>query len=80
MNPASAVRRRKADAGAIIKDNREEDVHGLTTAASVWLTASVGIASGLGREVSAILATVLAFLVLSTLGRISRSINTDPPP
>ncbi len=58
-------------AGAIVKGNREEDVQGLTTAAGIWLTAAVGIAAGLGRESSAILGTILAFIVLSTLGQCS---------
>lgn len=59
-------------AGSIVKKSREEDVEGLTTAAGIWLTAAVGIAAGLGREVSAILGAVLAFLILSTLARLSR--------
>lgn len=58
-------------AGAIVKGKREEDIQGLTTAAGLWLTAAVGIAAGMGRESSAVLGAVLAFLVLSTLARIS---------
>jgi len=54
-------------AGAIIKNRAEEDVHGLTTAASVWLTAAIGIACGLGREVIAVLSTLLALAVLALL-------------
>ncbi len=53
-------------AGAIVKGSREEDIQGLTTAAGIWLTAAVGIATGLGRESSAILGTLLAFVILST--------------
>lgn len=52
-------------AGAIIKNRSEQDVHGLTTAASVWMTAAIGIACGLGREVLAVLSTVLALGVLA---------------
>jgi putative Mg2+ transporter-C (MgtC) family protein len=59
-------------AGAIVKKGGEEDVEGLTTAAGIWLTAAVGIAAGLGREASAILGAVLAFIILSTLARLSR--------
>ena len=58
-------------AGAIVKGKREEDIQGLTTAAGLWLTAAVGLAAGMGREASAILGAVLAFLVLSTLARVS---------
>lgn len=37
-------------AGTIIKGNADEEVKGLTTAAGIWLTAAVGMASGMGRE------------------------------
>ena len=57
-------------AGAIVKGNREEDIQGLTTAAGLWLTAAIGIAAGTGREASAILGAVLAFLILSSLARL----------
>lgn len=59
-------------AGAIVKDSRGSEVEGLTTAAGIWLTAAVGIAAGLGREASAVLGTVLALIILSGIGRISR--------
>jgi putative Mg2+ transporter-C (MgtC) family protein len=52
-------------AGAIIKQNREGDVKGLTTAAGIWMTAAIGIACGLGRETTAIASTVLALVVLA---------------
>lgn len=52
-------------AGAILKLEREEQVHGLTTAASVWMTAAIGIAAGLGREATAALATLLVLAILS---------------
>ena len=58
-------------AGAIVKGSREAEVQGLTTAAGIWLTAAVGIAAGLGREASATLGAVLAFLILSALSRCS---------
>ena len=54
-------------AGAILKQQDAEQIHGLTTAAGLWLTASVGMAVGLGRETSAILGTVLAWMILSLL-------------
>lgn len=52
-------------AGAIIKHRSPEDVHGLTTAAGVWMTAAIGIACGLGRESTALLSALLALLVLT---------------
>jgi putative Mg2+ transporter-C (MgtC) family protein len=54
-------------AGVILKQQASEQIHGLTTAAGLWLTASVGMAVGLGRESSAILGTVMAFMILALL-------------
>jgi putative Mg2+ transporter-C (MgtC) family protein len=54
-------------AGAILKQHDTEQIHGLTTAAGLWLTASVGVAVGLGRETSAILGTVVALIILALL-------------
>jgi putative Mg2+ transporter-C (MgtC) family protein len=51
-------------AGAIIKLSAEREVRGLTTAASLWLAAGVGVAAGLGREATAILSTVIALVIL----------------
>ncbi len=53
-------------AGAIIKLSAEREVRGLTTAASLWLSAGVGVASGLGREATAILSVVIALAILSS--------------
>ncbi|WP_109481780.1 MgtC/SapB family protein [Paraburkholderia sp. C35] len=52
-------------AGAIIKLSAEREVRGLTTAASLWLAAGVGVAAGLGREATAILSTVIALVILA---------------
>lgn len=52
-------------AGAILKSRGGDQVKGLTTAAGIWLTAAIGMAAGLGQEVTAVLSTVLAILVLS---------------
>jgi len=55
-------------AGAIVKHAGEKDtVVGLTTAAGLWLTAAIGVAAGMGREISAIAAAVLAFAILDFL-------------
>jgi putative Mg2+ transporter-C (MgtC) family protein len=51
-------------AGAILKGAATGSVRGLTTAASIWLAAAVGIASGAGFSSMALLATGLALLVL----------------
>lgn len=62
-------------AGAIIKSNSEASIHGLTTAAGIWLTAAVGIAAGLGRLAAASVGTLLAFVILDVLGRVGGTID-----
>jgi putative Mg2+ transporter-C (MgtC) family protein len=54
-------------AGTILQLKKQEQIVGLTTAAGLWLTAAIGIAAGMGREVSAIVGTALAFLILALL-------------
>lgn len=54
-------------AGAIIKQKEVQAIKGLTTAAGIWLTSAVGIAAGLGLEVTAILSTLFALLIFSLL-------------
>jgi putative Mg2+ transporter-C (MgtC) family protein len=49
-------------AGTIIKT--EEKVIGLTTAATLWIVASIGVATGAGFYILAIVSTILAFCVL----------------
>ena len=58
-------------AGTILKQGRDEQqVQGLTTAAGLWMTAAIGMACGLGREVTAVLSTVLALVVFGLVPRI----------
>ena len=54
-------------AGAILKSQTSDEVVGLTTAASIWMTAAIGVAAGLGRESTAVLSTVFALVILSLL-------------
>jgi len=49
-------------AGTIIKT--KDKVIGLTTAASLWITASIGVATGAGFYSIAIITTIVAYLVL----------------
>jgi putative Mg2+ transporter-C (MgtC) family protein len=60
-------------AGAILKLRDKNDIKGLTTAASVWLTAAIGVAAGMGRESSAVVSAVLAYIVLSSVRRAWRT-------
>ena len=56
-------------AGAILKLNEQREVHGLTTAAGIWMSAAIGVSVGLGLLGLAILSTVLALIVLGVLVR-----------
>lgn len=64
-------------AGTIIKHRNDEEVIGLTTAASVWMTAAIGVACGLGRDSTAIILAVLAWLVLSMVDRLSNLVRLN---
>lgn len=59
-------------AGAIIRARGE--VHGLTTAATIWLASGLGIAVGTGYYFLATLATLSVLIVLRILGFIERKL------
>jgi putative Mg2+ transporter-C (MgtC) family protein len=54
-------------------------VIGLTTAASIWMTAAIGVACGLGRDSTAIILAVLAWVVLSLVDRLSSITRKNGP-
>ena len=54
-------------AGTIIQ--RKSDVHDLTTAASIWTTAAVGMAAGAGAWFLAMTATLIIWIVLAIIRR-----------
>jgi putative Mg2+ transporter-C (MgtC) family protein len=60
-------------AGAILTQRDRNDVRGLTTAASIWLTAALGVAAGMGREATALLSTLFALVILAILRRWSKT-------
>lgn len=62
-------------AGAVLKDSAVGRIHGLTTAATIWATAAIGIAAGMGREATALLATIFILIVLAALRQVSRRIR-----
>jgi putative Mg2+ transporter-C (MgtC) family protein len=57
-------------AGAVIQDRG--GIHGLTTAATIWLVASIGMACGARLYYLAIITTFLALAVLIGLGHIDK--------
>jgi putative Mg2+ transporter-C (MgtC) family protein len=58
--------------GVIVVRQHGETVSGLTTAASIWATAAVGIAAGLAHYRLAVGASLLFILVLRGLARFER--------
>jgi putative Mg2+ transporter-C (MgtC) family protein len=56
-------------AGSIIAS--KGDVRGITTAASMWVVAAIGLMVGLGNYVLSVIATVIVFLILR-MGRIEK--------
>src|SRR5208283_1579266 len=54
--------------GVILKMSEQHQVVGITTAAGIWLTATIGIAAGTGRLGLAVVGTVLGFVILTILG------------
>ncbi len=63
-------------AGSILRDRG--GVTGLTTAATIFVVASIGMACGGGLYVLAVFATVLIFLALRALGAMERRWNLKP--
>jgi putative Mg2+ transporter-C (MgtC) family protein len=63
-------------AGAILKHHQKDDIKGVTTAASVWLTAAIGIAAGMGREATAVLSALFALVILGILRITPKNENT----
>lgn len=61
-------------AGAIIRGG--DDVRGLTTGASLWMSGSVGIACGGGYYVVAMMAVILALVVLTLVNWLESSLNS----
>ena len=51
-------------AGVILRGAREEEVAGLTTAATIWITAAIGLAAGAGMYLLSVIATAVAVGIL----------------
>ena len=62
-------------AGSILKLSEEHAIRGLTTSASIWVTAAVGVAVGLGSVGVALLGTLLALIILALVGRLEHRIE-----
>lgn len=64
-------------AGVILRDVRAGEVHGLTTAATVWVTAAIGIVCGLGQWALAATAATIT-LILLVLGGPLEALSARP--
>jgi putative Mg2+ transporter-C (MgtC) family protein len=60
-------------AGAIIRTNR--DVHGLTTAATVWVNAALGMAASGGQYHMTLIAVAITLIVLLILAPFERALE-----
>lgn len=65
---------------AILKRTDEREIHGITTAAGIWMTAAVSIAIGLGQIVVGIGGAVLAWIVLAVLQKFAPSPTSESEP
>jgi putative Mg2+ transporter-C (MgtC) family protein len=52
-------------AGSILKLGEQHEIKGLTTAASVWMTAAIGVTVGLGSLGIGLMITALALMILA---------------
>jgi putative Mg2+ transporter-C (MgtC) family protein len=75
--------------GAILKLTAEHEIHGLTTAAGLWMTAAAAAAAGLGQLALAVLGVVLGLVVLAAFVKVEKRLghrawqdaaNRAPPP
>ena len=63
-------------AGEIVRQSSQEsqrlEIHGLTSAAAIWVSAALGIAAGCGLWQLGLIGAVLTFLVLKVFKRLER--------
>jgi putative Mg2+ transporter-C (MgtC) family protein len=58
--------------GVILRDDSNHSVHGLTTAASLWVASCLGIGCGAGQWMTALIALGLTLLVLTVGAPVER--------
>jgi putative Mg2+ transporter-C (MgtC) family protein len=59
--------------GAILRSGRS--VHGMTTAATIWVNAAIGMAAGAGAFAMATIAWAIVLIVLAVLPSIERAVE-----
>jgi putative Mg2+ transporter-C (MgtC) family protein len=66
-------------AGTILKLAERGEIKGLTTAASVWMTAAIGVAAGLGPLWVPVLCAACAWVILYVLARFENGRAPERP-
>jgi putative Mg2+ transporter-C (MgtC) family protein len=61
--------------GAILKLTTEKEIHGLTTAAGIWMTAAASAAAALGQVSVALVGTAFGLLVLIAFRKIEKRLG-----
>jgi putative Mg2+ transporter-C (MgtC) family protein len=61
--------------GAILKLTAEHEIHGLTTAAGLWMTAAASVAVGLGQLPIAIVGVCLGLVILAAFTKVERRLG-----
>ena len=66
--------------GVILKMSEQHQIVGITTAATIWLTAAIGIATGTGRLGLAVVGTTSAYIILTVFGWLEREMLGEKRP
>jgi putative Mg2+ transporter-C (MgtC) family protein len=61
--------------GAILKLTAEHEIHGLTTAAGLWMTTTASAAAGLGQPALALVGMGLGLLLLGTFVKVEKRLG-----
>lgn len=61
--------------GAILKLTAEHEIHGLTTAAGIWMTAAASAAAGLGQLALALIGVCLGLVVLGAFAKLEKRLG-----
>jgi putative Mg2+ transporter-C (MgtC) family protein len=64
--------------GVILRRDDSKGIHGLSTAASIWIVAAAGVAAGCGLWRSALITITLALLILVAGGTVDRVLHRAP--
>ena len=66
-------------AGTILKLTERQEIQGLTTAASLWLTAAIGVAAAVAPLWVPVLWATCAWLILYALGKVENRLGRRNP-